>query len=116
MFFVTTRNKTILKNLISYNMPQEYPYLLLFKEKYSTYHYLVQGPDDPQKIYLSVLTRRFKDGWYNWMKSEKGAIRIRYDMIETVVNGQILNKAGTLIRAQANGEYEGFDQQSIDPF
>lgn len=97
-------------------MPREYPYLLIFKEKHGERYYLVQNESEPRKIYLHVLTERFKSGWYDWMKHEPGPMKIRYNMIKKAVEEQLVDKAGTLIRSQADGEYEGYEEETFDSF
>ena len=48
-----------------------YPQLVVFKEKHGDNYYLLASAEAELKMYLDVLTSRFKENWYSWMKDYK---------------------------------------------
>lgn len=43
----------------------KYPFLLVFKEKHGSYHFLIRSIPELFEISLKILTERFEEGWYN---------------------------------------------------
>lgn len=45
------------------------PSVLVLKEKHSTCHYLLTSPEQAARTFSDILTMRWKEKWYEWMKS-----------------------------------------------